>query len=73
MAKFCIKIGDFNKLLLLPFSLALIQIIMLVFDHFVKEEIHNNVLESYSIGLGDIAVFIIPHIKFFLFRIKKKK
>ena len=46
---------------------------MLVFDHFVKEEIHNNVLESYSIGLGDIAVFIIPHIKFFLFRIKKKK
>ena len=73
MAQFCIKIGDFNKLLLLPFSLALIQIIMLVFVHFVKEEIHNNVLESYSIGLGDIAVFIIPHIKFFSISNKKEK
>ena len=73
MSNCFIRIGAFNKSLLLPFLLALIQIILLVFDHFVPEEIHNNILESYSIGLGDIAVIIIPHIKIFPFRIQKEK
>ena len=73
MSNCFIKIGAFNKSLLLPFLLALIQIILLVFDHFVPEEIHNNILESYSIGLGDIAVIIIPHIKFFSISNQKGK
>ena len=65
MSNFFIKLGEFKKILLLPFLLALIQILLLVLDDIIHEKVKNHVLESTSMGLGKLAIIIIPHIKFF--------
>ena len=65
MSNFFIKLGEFKKILLLPFSLALTQILLLVLDDIIHEKVKNHVLESTSMGLGKLAIIIIPHIKFF--------
>ena len=65
MSNFFIKLGEFKKILLLPFLLALTQILLLVLDDIIHEKVKNHVLESTSMGLGKLAIIIIPHIKFF--------
>ena len=65
MSKFCIRVGECNKKLLIPFLLALIQIISNIFNLFYPEDKKNPILESYSIGIGQALIIIIPHIKFF--------
>ena len=65
MSNFFIKLGEFKKILLLQFLLALTQILLLVLDDIIHEKVKNHVLESTSMGLGKLAIIIIPHIKFF--------
>ena len=73
MSKSIIKIGEFKKILLLPFLLALTQIITIVFDDIIHEKVKNHALESTSVGLGQILIIIIPHIKLFSISNKKER
>ena len=65
MAKFCIKLGELNKQLIIPFLLAVVQIIYSTFDALYPEKGKNPLLELYSISLSNMAVVFIPKIKFF--------
>jgi len=65
MSKFIIRFGEFKKALLLPFLLALTQIIIFVLDIFIPEKVKCYLLESTAIGLGEFAVIIIPYLKCF--------
>ena len=73
MSNFFIKLGEFKKALLLPFLLAFTQIITIVLDDIIHEEIKNHILESTSVGIGELLIIIIPHIKFFSISNKKEK
>ena len=73
MAKFFIRLGEFNKAMLLPFLLALAQLIRIILDDVLKEGKKNYILESSILGLGQVAVIIIPHIEFFSLSNKKEK
>jgi hypothetical protein len=73
MAKFFIRLGEFNKAMLLPFLLALAQLIRIILDDILKENKKNYILESSILGLGQVAIIIIPHIKFFSLSNKKEK
>ncbi len=65
MVKFCIKLGELNKKLIVPFLLAVVQIIYSTFDALYPEKGKNPLLELYSISLSNMAVVFIPKIKFF--------
>ena len=65
MSKFIIRFGEFKKALLLPFLLALTQIIIFVLDIVIPEIVKSHFLESTAIGLGEFAVIIIPYLKCF--------
>ena len=73
MSNFFIKLGEFKKALLLPFLLAFTQIITIVLDDIIHEEVKNHILESTSVGIGELLIIIIPHIKFFSISNKKEK
>ena len=73
MSKCCIRLGEFKKILSFPLSLVLLKIIIFAIEIYYPEEIKNHILESTSIGLSNIAIIIIPHIKFFSIRNDKKK
>ena len=73
MPKFFIRLGEFNKAMLLPFLLALAQLIRIILDDILKENKKNYILESSILGLGQVAIIIIPHIKFFSLSNKKEK
>ena len=73
MPKFFIRLGEFNKAMLLPFLLALAQLIRIILDDVLKENKKNYILESSILGLGQVAIIIIPHIKFFSLSNKKEK
>ena len=65
MSKCFIRLGEFKKALLFPLLLALLKIIIFLTDWYYPEEIKNHILESTSIGLSNLAIIIIPHIKYF--------
>ena len=75
MSKFCLRIGEIeiNKKTLLVSILSLFQTIIAIIELFFPEKRKNHFLESTSIGLGQLAVFIVPHIKFFSISNEKKK
>ena len=76
MKKCFIRFGELNKRLLLPLLLALSYIILIVIDDlFIKKtnNLNNNILELCSIGIGKIAIIIIPYIKCFSISKEKNK
>ena len=73
MSKFCIKLGTFNKILSIPFLLALTQIILIIFELYFPGERKNVIMDPYSEGLGQIAIIIIPYIKCFSISNQKEK
>ena len=73
MVKICIKLGEFNKKLILPFCLALTHLILILLGDIIKEDYKSHILESSAKGLGKLAVLIIPHIKFFSISNQKEK
>ena len=73
MSKIIISFGEFKKALLLPFLLALTQIIIFVLDIIIDEQPKCHFLESTAIGLGEFAVIIIPYLKCFSISNKNEK
>ena len=73
MSKFYIKVGSFNKILSIPFLLALIQLIITIFEIFYPENIKHQLLGFYSESLGEIVLIIIPYWKCFSISTKKDK
>ena len=73
MSKFCIKVGTFNKIISIPFLLALIQLIITIFELFYPEKIKHPFLGFYSESLGQIAIIIIPYLKCFSISAQKDK
>ena len=71
--KFCLRLGNFKSTLLIPFLLGLTQIIINIFNDIYPEDAKNQILESYSVALGEIGTIIIPHIKFFSIESEKTK
>ena len=73
MAKFFVKLGAFNKIILIPFLLALAKIFIIIVEHFYPEERKNLIMDSFSMSFGHIAIIIIPYIKCFSLSNQKKK
>ena len=73
MAKFFVKLGAFNKIILIPFLLALAKIFIIIVEHFYLEERKNLIMDSFSMSFGHIAIIIIPYIKCFSLSNQKKK
>ena len=67
MAKLII-FGFYNKKILLPFGVALVQIIINIMNATFPENQKNQVLEMFSVAFSEIAVAAIP-----LFRISAFK
>ena len=57
-----IILGELNLKLLLPFFLAIIQIIFNIFNRYFPGDRENTVLDFFSTSLGVISVVLIPHI-----------
>ena len=62
MVKKIFLLGDINKKLLLPFLLAVSQILYNVHTTKFPEDESNQILESYSSCIGRIMILIIPYI-----------
>ena len=62
--KSLILFGPLNKKLLIPFLLALNQILYNIFELYYPGKT-NQIFESYSTSIGHMLILIIPHIKFF--------
>ena len=73
MPKFIIRTGTFNIKLLIPFLLALAQVIIFIIDLYYPEEKSSFTMNSYSTGLGQIAIIILPYIKCFSISSQKKE
>ena len=63
MSKFCVKLGAINKKLSFPFFLALVQIVLIIFELYFPEQKINSVLSFYSEAFAQTAIIIIPYIK----------
>ena len=73
MSKFFIRTGTFNIKSLIPFLLALAQVIIFIIDLYYPEEKSSFTMNSYSTGLGQIAIIILPYIKCFSISSQKKE
>ena len=62
--KSILTFGPLNKKLLIPFLLALNQILYNIFISYYPGKT-NQILESYSTSIGHMLILIIPRIKFF--------
>ena len=59
MAKY-IQLGFFNKKLLLPFGVALLQIIINVMNIILPEQPKNSILEMFISGISEVSFALIP-------------
>ena len=55
-----IKFGFFNKKLLLPFGVALFQILINIMNLTLQEKVKNSLLEMIGTGLSQFIEFLIP-------------
>ena len=65
----CIQFGFFNKKLLLPFGIALFQILINIMNGIIPENPKNTIIEMIGTGLSEIAIIIIPLFNRALFKI----
>ena len=73
MAKFCIRLGRFNKILSIPFLLTLIQIVISIYYLYITNKISVSFIASVGQSLGQIVIKIIPYIKCFSISSQKEK
>jgi hypothetical protein len=74
MVRKFIIFGNINKKYLLPFLFTLSQIINKMVNRYYHEKMRNNILESYSLSLGMMAIIFVPYIfKFGYEEIGKEK
>ena len=55
-----IQLGFFNKKLLLPFGVALLQIIINVMNIIIPEQPKNSILEMFFSGISEVSSALIP-------------
>ena len=72
MSKFFIRLGVLNKILSIPFIVALVQLFLIIFELFFQDKRNNVVIDIYSKALGQILIIIIPYIKCFSLSNQKK-
>ena len=73
MAKFCIRLGRFNKILLIPFLLTLVQIAITIYKLYFPKESGSFLIGVVGESLGQMAIIIIPYIKCFSVSRQKEK
>ena len=73
MAKFCIRLGRFNKILLIPFLLTLVQIAITIYKLYFPKESGSFLIGGVGESLGQMAIIIIPYIKCFSVSRQKEK
>ena len=73
MAKFCIRLGRFNKILLIPFLLTLVQIAITIYKLYFPKESGSFFIGGVGESLGQMAIIIIPYIKCFSVSRQKEK
>ena len=71
MSKFCIRKGIFNKKLLFPFFLAVVQLANGLINIYYTQ-IKNRLMDLFSNSIGQMLIIIIPHIKYFSVSNKEK-
>ena len=71
--KFCLRLGNFKKTLIIPFLLGLSQILINIFTSIRSEDNLNQILETYAIAFSEISILIIPHIKYFSIESEKSE
>ena len=67
-----IRKSTFGKWHIIAFFLALVQIIINVFDKFYFTHRKNYILETYSKALGEIAIILMPQKKHFDYLARQK-
>ena len=73
MAKFCIRLGRFNKILLIPFLLTLVQIAITIYKLYFPKVSGSFFIGGVGESLGQMAIIIIPYIKCFSVSRQKEK
>ena len=74
MAKKIIIFGHLNKKFLLPFLLALAQMILIIVNKYYPETKQNLVLQDYTVSFGEMSIIFLPYIlKFSNKEVKKEK
>ena len=73
MAKFFIKFGLYSKKLLLPFTLAIIQIILNLINIYYPENDKSQLLEMVGGGLSQMIVSLVQYLKIFNYTYLNKK
>ena len=62
MVKKIIILGELNKKHLLPFFLAVYQIVKKIFNKYYPEKIGNSVFSTYATSLGMLSIIFLPYI-----------
>ena len=62
MVKKIIILGELNKKHLLPFFLAVFQIVKKIFNKYYPEKIGNSVFSTYATSLGMLSIIFLPYI-----------
>ena len=62
MAEKIIIFGQLNKKFLLPFLLALAQMILIIVNKYYPEEKKNLVFQQYEVSLGEMSIIFLPYI-----------
>ena len=71
MPKYIFRFGLINIKLFLPFLLGLSQVSINIISKYFPEKKKCQIIETFSIAIGQMAIIIIPHQKYF--HLKKKK
>ncbi len=69
--KFCLRLGNFKKTLIIPLGLS--QILINIFTSIRSEDNLKQILETYAIAFSEISILIIPHIKYFSIESEKSE
>ena len=56
-----IDFGEINKKLLLPFLLALADIIFIILNKYLTDNENNSIINYYSLAIGQLAIRLIPY------------
>ena len=56
-----ISFGEVNKKLLLPFLLALADIIFIILNKYLTDNENNSIINYYSLAIGQLAIRLIPY------------
>ena len=70
-----IELGNLNLKILLPFGVALVQILINIMNYIINEKSKNQILEMFGVSFGQIllGIFLLFKLKTINDNIKNKK